>query len=479
MQSDGLSIAGRSGGTDQLAAFVTDSNSCLRFRLIRTGQDLKKAIKEDKANADKKRGSEDEDDEDNTASSDMSWSMFPPEMTHQIYGEHENIFGYKGLKIDLWMAADTFKGYLRMTSKEAVTADQCEGVSPDPVIQPVVKIMAPDQVTENLDEFEAMISKADNSVAENKKQQAFEPFGSKVAEFQVEPKACSSSSSNGSSNGSGESKTFEIYQSTTSDQGFKDYHERLQFWIMFYIDAASYIDIDDDRWMFFTLFEKYKTSDGNDRYAFAGYTTVYRYFAYPENQRPRISQMLILPPFQKKGLGSKLLDSVCQSFWNRNKVVDITVEDPSDDFIRLRDFVDVQNALKRLDCFSCFEKVRTGFNSRMVDEAKDKMKLGKKQTRRVYEIIRLYWTKKAGPLSDNNIEYKNYRVDVKKRLNIPFQKEKNQMAKLKKALKPEEFAAATLTMTNREQRLESLQAQYNELLDHYKQILERIAASPT
>ena len=51
------------------------------------------------------------------------------------------------------------------------------------------------------------------------------------------------------------------------------------------------------------------------------------------------------------------------------------------------------------------------------------------------------------------------------------------MAKLKKALKPEEFAAATLTMTNREQRLESLQAQYNELLDHYTQILERISAT--
>jgi len=214
----------------------------------------------------------------------------------------------------------------------------------------------------------------------------------------VEPKAAGSSSieKNGScSNGtSSEPKTFEIYQSTTSDQGFKDYHERLQFWIMFYIDAASYIDIDDD-------------------------------------------------------------------------------------FIRLRDFVDVQNALKRLDCFSCFEKVRTGFNSGMVEEARDQMKLGKKQTRRVYEIIRLYWTKKAGPLNDTNTEYKNYRVDVKKRLNIPFQKEKNQMAKLKKALKPEEFAAATLTMTNREQRLESLQAQYNELLDHYKQILERISASPS
>ena len=36
---------------------------------------------------------------------------------------------------------------------------------------------------------------------------------------------------------------------------------------------------------------------------------------------------------------------------------------------------------------------------------------------------------------------------------------------------------ATINITNREQRLESLQAQYNELIDHYKQILDRIAVS--
>ena len=58
-----------------------------------------------------------------------------------------------------------------------------------------------------------------------------------------------------------------------------------------------------------------------------------------------------------------------------------------------------------------------------------------------------------------------------------LQKEKHQLDKLRKALSAEEFAAATINITNREQRLESLQAQYNELLDHYKSILERIAVS--
>ena len=64
----GLSIAAKGGG---LAAYVADSNEALRFRLIRTSQDLKKVIEND--------GKEDE--------TGQSWSQFAPEMTHQIYGE--------------------------------------------------------------------------------------------------------------------------------------------------------------------------------------------------------------------------------------------------------------------------------------------------------------------------------------------------------------------------------------------------------
>lgn len=57
----------------------------------------------------------------------------------------------------------------------------------------------------------------------------------------------------------------------------------------------------------------------------------------------------------------------------------------------------------------------------MVKEANEKLKLCKRQARRVYEIVRLHWTKKAGPLNDDSAEYKGYRVDIKKRLNIPYQ----------------------------------------------------------
>jgi len=103
--------------------------------------------------------------------------------------------------------------------------------------------------------------------------------------------------------------------------------------------------------------------------------------------------------------------------------------------------------------------------------AKD-LKICKKQARRVYEIIRLHYTSLA-----NKEEYKNYKLDVKKRLNIPYQKEQSQLSKLQKLLKPQEFAAAMVNITNKEQRLENLEKQFIELETHYKTVLEKVAAA--
>lgn len=55
-----------------------------------------------------------------------------------------------------------------------------------------------------------------------------------------------------------------------------------------------------------------------------------------------------------------------------------------------------------------------------------------------------------------------------------MQKEDRDMEKLKKVLKPEEYAA-TMSITSREKRLESLERQYSELEEHYLRVLERLA----
>ena len=98
-----------------------------------------------------------------------------------------------------------------------------------------------------------------------------------------------------------------------------------------------------------------------------------------------------------------------------------SVEDPSEDFVRLRDFVDTKNCLKSVESFGSLEAVSGGFTEAMASEVNKKLKLCKRQARRVYEILRLHYVHKAGGLTEKNQAYKDYRIDVKKRLNIPFQ----------------------------------------------------------
>jgi len=406
-------------GNSALAEFVVDGNEALKFKLLRSASDF--------------------DDET---------KAFGPEMCHQIYGDNENVFGYRGLRVELYMAAASLKAYLAHTYEDKVDPSNTDGVKADDVIEPIVKLLAPESFTFSKEEFIKDL--------ESEAETAFKPMGELLHSFTAL-----------------EGRTFQVFKASEATPGLREYHEKLQAWIMFFIDAASYIDIDDDNWRFFLLFEKFNSSSGSSRYAIAGYMTVYEYYAYGREvnkKRPRIAQMLVLPPFQRAGLGSKLLDAVYNDYKGDSTVVDITVEDPSDNFVRLRDFVDTRNCLT-LAAYSK-EKVLAGFTEEMATAASSQLKICKKQARRVYEIIRLHYTS----LSDNQ-QYKDYRIDVKRRLNIPYQKEQSQLAKLQKALKPEEFAAAMVSITNREQRLEILGKQFTELEAHYKQVLEKVAAA--
>lgn len=53
--------------------------------------------------------------------------------------------------------------------------------------------------------------------------------------------------------GEGPARHFEVYTNTITTPGFKEYHERLQTFLWWYIDAASYIDTDDEKWVYYTM----------------------------------------------------------------------------------------------------------------------------------------------------------------------------------------------------------------------------------
>lgn len=55
-----------------------------------------------------------------------------------------------------------------------------------------------------------------------------------------------------------------------------------------------------------------------------GFCTVYRFFAFPNKFRARISQFFVLPSHQKRGIGSTLYEVVAKALRDMEDVVDIT-----------------------------------------------------------------------------------------------------------------------------------------------------------
>lgn len=401
--------------TDALAHLVADGNEVLYIKLVRQPSDI--------------------DDDETT---------FGPEMCHQVFGANENIFGYTDLQINLFYTAGSLQTYVGIQYSEKINPADFNGVKADDIEKQLSDVLAPNYLT-NIDDFVKCIDKEDN----------FTPYGTLEHAFTTEP-----------TDGAGRTRKFEVYFCDTTTPGFLAYHQRLQTFLLWYVDAASFIDIDDDQWTFFIVYEKYTTSEGIQRYATAGYGTVYRYYAYPDHIRPRISQVLILPPFRRMGLASQLLQAIYLHYQLVPNVVDITVEDPSTDFQRIRDYIDAKNC-KSLPAFQP-EQLEKGFSKDMATQAQSKLKINARQARRVYEILRL-----ANTNTSDLRHYQRYRLDVKNRLNAPFQKKKNEMKKLQKILKGEEFSAA-LSMVGLDETQSRLANHYKTVEDEYKRVLNRL-----
>jgi hypothetical protein len=112
--------------------------------------------------------------------------------------------------------------------------------------------------------------------------------------------------------------------------------ERLAMW---YIETASTIDFNDDKWE--VLFLMKKDLRTNER-SFIGYATLYTFHNPFLGSKLRICQVLILPPFHGRGYGRHILFDIYSIAQSRPEVTEITVEDPAEAFQNLRDLVDVE-----------------------------------------------------------------------------------------------------------------------------------------
>ena len=152
------------------------------------------------------------------------------------------------------------------------------------------------------------------------------------------------------------------------------------------------------------------------RYLTEGYISVYNFYSYPDKTRMRVSQMLILPPYQRHGHGAELLEAVYRDAAINAEVSDVTAEGPSTEFIALRDYVSTKLCAS-LPEFRDVAKLQLGFSAAMAAAALKSFKIPKLQSRRAYEIIRL-----ANTNENDDKAWGAFRDELKKRFYATFLK---------------------------------------------------------
>lgn len=275
---------------------------------------------------------------------------FHPTFTYPIYGENELVYGFDDLKIVIEYDPVTLLPLVEMTYSGNVAPDA-------------------DSPLENLLKFMPQCTFIDRQKWEDaRKAEKFVLPGApafKIAE-----------------------SGFSVNKSSIRD--CREFLHRFRTFVLFFIEAGSFIDEEDTRWEVYTLVE----SGSN---AFAGFVTVYPYFYYsngpdfeaaPETPvRKRISQFVVLPPFQHRGLGQKLYTGLVEQFQRPDQkfVRQITIEDPNEAFDVLRDQADLKILAKDPD----WDRLSLPVDEKLLATVTERQKLVPRQVRRCLEVALL------------------------------------------------------------------------------------------
>lgn len=311
-------------------------------------------------------------------------TTFKPEMSHQIFDD-EKVKGYKGLNIQLYYSAGALSPYLK------ISYDEKRATPPPDDVQAALEKVIHTKPEGSLDQFLKTVEE-DNA--------RFQPPGQHFHTYTREDSETSTELS------------FELYKGTFDNEKVRSYHKRIQYWVLWFIDASSLIDDDDLDWEVYFLFEK-RITGGEPSYAIVGYSTVYTFYNYPDKKRKRISQFLILPPWQRKGHGRELLSGIYTTARDREEIRDFTVETPSIDFTFLRDTVNCSE-LKKEKYFT--KKPLPKLTSELSEEIRKKLKIPIEQIKRCYDIIQLKNLDES-----NAAEYKQFRLSIKRKLAKKYQ----------------------------------------------------------
>ncbi|TFY66469.1 hypothetical protein EVG20_g4608 [Dentipellis fragilis] len=263
----------------------------------------------------------------------QTFRSFRPTFTYPIYGEEEKIYGYKDLVIDLRFASGSLKQYLDVRYSASLPSSS----TVDDVRGTLEKFIPKDYYKTE----EAFLGRVEEEA------DSFQPFGEKIYSY---TRPAPNSAKKGKavagslSEDDPDAVVYEAWHATWDTPQFKEYHKRMQLFILLYVEAGSYINDEEDSWEFIVLYEKRKRQGVPlvSTYHFVGYTSLFPFFYFPDKHRMRLSQFVILPPYQHKGHGSELYNATYQYVVNQPLIAELTIEDPAEAFEDLRDRNDLK-----------------------------------------------------------------------------------------------------------------------------------------
>ncbi|KNE65907.1 hypothetical protein AMAG_09872 [Allomyces macrogynus ATCC 38327] len=258
-----------------------------------------------------KHGHDEEDDEQSNgdiADQDPPAWSFHPVFTYPFYGTDQQIAGYRNPRVLIRSSTAS------LVTHVSATYDAKSHEATLDLVQPLLEFLPSDLIHDDVAFAKALA----NDVK-------FTPPGNVVLEYEME---------NGAQ--------FQLFECTATTPGFPALYDRLKIFAMYFIEAATPVDVTDPAWTFYLLYRRHTSSSSHLPFEFAGLFSTYSFYLFPDRTRKRISQVLILPPFQRQGHAARIYAHLHRTAMADAQIGELAVEDPSEAFDVLRDVSDLR-----------------------------------------------------------------------------------------------------------------------------------------
>jgi histone acetyltransferase 1 len=284
---------------------------------------------------------------------------FNPSFTYTVIDEEEKIVGYKNPKIELDFRAHDLRPKLTIQFDEKLELKDVADITQVDLSPELFRAHLPEPT-------------ADDANAASKD---WKPPGQKMSSFAVG------------------GKQYEIWKAPLMDDAARRIWKNMSILVLLFIEGATTEGLDDeetlDRWTLWLLYDVTPLADTTTTsYTLAGFSTSYRSWVFPTfdimrrtkqlpspppeangealkytpprltqdpttflfnekldrletTSRERISQFLVLPPYQGQSLGSRLYEVIFKDLVEKPFIFEIPVEDPSEAFDAMRDYSDI------------------------------------------------------------------------------------------------------------------------------------------